>query len=966
MGSMDELTPATCAFWAKSATDEAGGMHSSLVTHLLDTADVADLLWDRWMSARMRASLALGITGASEDDEIARRIIRFLALIHDIGKATPAFQCKVPDLAEAVRECGLAVPAKAYKALPHAVMGEAIFEEWACARGWKERPDAQTYGCVIGSHHGAAPNLSDIKRAKLNIDPEYEMGDELWRGVQSDLLDWAWSQCIPVSLEDRLTLTPLSQPAAMLVTGLIIMADWIASNQKLFPPDGGSPRAVRRDDRALVAWDALELPSCTMPHVYAHDDGELFRLSFPGLPAGAKPYPLQQEVMRIARDARDAGLVIIEEQTGSGKTEAALLFAEAVGAERKLGGVAFFQPTMATSNAAFGRIMPWLSHLEKVAGDDHKASVSLAHSKAALNGAYREISGWGSRAARGVNDAEAPSLVAPQWLEGSKKRLLASYVVATVDQLLMAALKAKHVQLRHLGLADKVVIIDEVHAYDAYMNVYLDRVLEWLGSYGVPVVLLSATLPSQRREALIKAYRGRRHKSKLAQTTTPCPDDPDRTFPLVSVYRDGKIDQLELLVCKGSNRELAIDVKILEEGQEPLLNLLRKKIGNEGCACVICNTVHRAQETYDLLSEELDANVMLAHSRFLACDRAERDAELLRLLGPDRTQRPRSLVVVGTQVVEQSLDIDFDLMVSDVAPIDLLVQRAGRLHRHNVPPTTRSTPLRKPQLYVRGIEKWAEGVPVFSRGITAVYEEYLLLATLSALGLKEGGASVSLSIPSEVPALVEHVYDDAPEALETFPAEWRERAAKARSTLNARREKKQGSARAYLFKTPLPPSATRRSLLGSFDAALRGTDEQRARAQVRDTEDGIEVVVVQASDGEFCVPQGACLPAELIQQRGASLGDGSTAPDFQAAQAAALCTVCLPMQLTRGHMDTLIDVLESQFDLSGWQESSWLRGALPLVMDERMHKELELDERRFGLWYSSEEGLRVKEVTKDE
>src|SRR5690606_31927012 len=227
--------------------------------------------------------------------------------------------------------------------------------------------------------------------------------------------------------------------------------------------------------------------------------------------------------VELARRMSSPGLMLIEAPMGEGKTEAALAVAEVFAARSGAGGVFVALPTMATGNAMFPRMLQWLRRLPDVAGGGLQ-SVMLAHSKAALNEDFGELVRAGRRTVAGVEHdgrgdewrprsdrrASSAELVAHQWLHGRKKAMLSSFVVGTVDQLLFMGLKSRHLALRHLALAGKVVVIDEAHAYDAYMNSYLDRVLSWLGAYRVPVVVLSATLPAARRRELAAAYAGAR------------------------------------------------------------------------------------------------------------------------------------------------------------------------------------------------------------------------------------------------------------------------------------------------------------------------------------------------------------------------------------------------------------------------------------------------------------------------
>lgn len=267
-----------------------------------------------------------------------------------------------------------------------------------------------------------------------------------------------------------------------------------------------------------------------------------------------------------------------------------------------------------------------------------------------------------------------------QWFEGRKKSMLADFVVGTVDQLLQLALKQKHVMLRHVALMNKVVIIDECHAYDAYMNVYLKRALNWLGRYKVPVILLSATLPAAKRDDLVRAYLNRDAATSRRRRRDIQNEEANSDYPLMT-YTDGD-NVLQKHVEAGV---MPLNVKVNRIYENDVVDLLEDLLSDGGCAAIIVNTVKHAQELAERLKAEFGDDVSLLHSRFTATDRISKEDILRKQLGKagTGTKRPHRLIVVGTQVIEQSLDIDFDVMISELCPIDLLLQRMGRLHRHN-------------------------------------------------------------------------------------------------------------------------------------------------------------------------------------------------------------------------------------------------------------------------------------------
>lgn len=556
-----------------------------------------------------------------------------------------------------------------------------------------------------------------------------------------------------------------------------------------------------------------------------------------------------------------------------------------------------------------------------------------------------------------------------------KRGLLSSFVVGTVDQLLMAALKVKHVQLRHLGLAGKVVVVDEVHAYDAYMNTYLDRILTWLGAYGVPTILLSATLPANRRGELIRAYRGKDRKSARNNSRrkdipqAPCEESGCPAYPLITaVTYTGSLDQGMYRMCEDLSAGTNVIVQEMEDDDRALVAQLNDLLSDGGCACVLRDTVSRAQSAYQKLRKAFGVScVKLVHSRFIAVDRMRNDAELLCLLGPDSDSRPDKLIVVGTQVIEQSLDIDFDVMITDIAPIDLLLQRMGRLHRHQrgEGQSHRPEKLRQARCYVVGVEDWSEAPPRLAKGIDSVYPKALLWRSMLALRTKaDGSDAATINLPHDIAMLVGLVYslgNNRGWSLSVDAGqEWADALQSAEKELLESRESAQGRARAWLLDKPKKRKGS--SLIGWLRDSYSALDDVRARAAVREADESIEVVAVQGLEGEFRLLPWV-VDVQGSRPNGGSLGNGYGVPDDEAARLAANCTVSLPPRLSsvRSYRE-VIDALESQVQIPGWQESRWLQGQLVMVFDPECNSVVETSSCVYRLHYSEEAGLELVSV----
>ncbi|MEU3601606.1 type I-E CRISPR-associated protein Cse1/CasA [Streptomyces sp. NPDC006798] len=948
-----KLSPAARTVWAKH--DRKTDDWLPLWRHMTDSAAVAGKLFDEWLPGNVKGLLTESLPGGETD---ARLLVTFLAGAHDIGKATPAFACQVDPLADVMRTAGLGMlSAKEYgpdrRMAPHGLAGQLLLQEWLLERYAMPTRTSGAFAVVAGGHHGTPPEHQEIHhlqgRPRLLRHPG--KSEPVWRRVQHELLDG----CAELTgVPDRIgawNAVRLPQTVQVLVTAIVIVADWIASSTELFPYDPSSwlPNGPTGEARRLkAAWAGLDLPGPWAPVEPEQSADRLFADRF-DLPDTAVIRPVQEEAVRMARQMPAAGLLIIEAPMGEGKTEAAFAAAEILAGRTGAGGCLVALPTRATGDAMFPRLISWLEHLPL----EGPRSIVLAHAKAALNDIWSGLLREGSRTLAAIDpDPDRPDKVdrvrntrpgpaelhAHHWLRGRKKSLLASFAVGTIDQVLFAGLKSRHLALRHLAVAGKVVIIDEVHAYDAYMSRYLDRVLEWLSAYRVPVVLLSATLPAERRQALAAAYAG----SDGGDLDTVRSDDPtDRTYPLITAAAPGA-PALVARPAAASGRRTEVVLERLDDDPALLADRLAAELADGGCALVVRNTVDRVLQTADVLRERFgDDRITVTHSRFLAADRAVNDTRLRERFGPggDRPTGPH--VVVASQVVEQSLDVDFDLLVTDLAPVDLVLQRMGRLHRH---PRLRPPRLTTARCLVTGVEWRDQAPPEPVRGSRAVYGEHTLLRALAALGSHLDGEP--LVLPDHISPLVQAAYADEP----LGPAEWTERMDAARTAHLRVLADKRGSAEAFLLG---PVRRAGRPVYSWLGAGAGDVDDSpKGRAQVRDSEESLEVLVVRRlrSGRLTTVPW-------LDDGRGGLELPTDFPPGRRAAEAVAASAITLPWQFSRQwNADRAIAELE-KFLVPAWQtkDCPWLAGELLLVLDEDCQTRLS----GFDIRYSREDGLRV-------
>ncbi|MFC0530332.1 CRISPR-associated helicase Cas3' [Phytohabitans kaempferiae] len=904
--------------------------------HLADTADVAGQLWDHWLGQTVRRRVADELPGGEAD---ARTLAVWIAGVHDIGKATPAFAYQAFALAERMRDHGLGFQRDLIRAdrkyAPHATAGHLLLANWLHQQDWS---DAHPFAVIVGGHHGVPPTDEGLRDAQVR---PHLLGDPTWQQVQEELLTWMTERS---GAGERLTewsTVPLSQPVQAALTGLVIVADWIASNEDFFPYILDSTD----EDRLRSGWDELDLPVPWRPATPPLSVDDLFGARF-ALPAGAAPRPVQRTVAELAATMPVPGMMIVEAAMGEGKTEAALAAVEIVARRTGASGCYLALPTRATSDAMFNRMLSWLRRLPDLDVGRGARDVRLAHGKAALNPDYDRLRG--KLLPSGIaEDAGGADIGVHKWLAGPKRTLLSSFVVGTIDQLLFAALRSKHLVLRHLGLAGKVVVIDEAHAYDVYMGRFLDRALEWLGAYGVPVIVLSATLPAHRRAELMKAYddgrlgppppltwrdRGKPRIDPYAALRT------DLRYPLVTVSTADR--GATATTCADSGRGIEVTLRRLADDLPALAEVLREQLADGGCALVVRNTVTRVQETAAALRVMLgpDTPVSVAHSRFMALDRAAKDRWLRDTFGPPGAgNRPQRHVVVASQVAEQSLDIDFDLLVTDLAPVDLVLQRIGRLHRH--PRDDRPARLATPTCWITGAD-WTTEPPQPVTGSRRVYQLATLLRSAAVLLPHLDG--VPLRLPSDIALITQTAYGDTAVGPPSWQATMVEAEAKQRDEITTKELKADGFRLAGVGEPGTP-------LIGWLSGGVGNADDRVAQGHVRDTDtESLEVLLLVRTQ------EGLALPAWI--DGGGGPVPTSSLPRRPLPRMIARCTLPLPRAMTAADViDEVIAELERRTDLSAWQDSPWLAGELVLDIDPDGSATV----AGFDLHYDPDEGLRV-------
>ena len=334
--------------WAKFGYDPESDRWLPLWLHLLDAAAVAEHLAEGWLALTTRdlveREMSGSASGLSPTEEL-RLLASWIAGVHDIGKCTPAFSCQVGKLDDRMKEAGLThepVDPLERRKVPHALAGHLILRPWLTGEhGWGHGP-ANALASVVGAHHGIPPTRAALTNELSGH--EHLLGGEAWAAAQRELLDLVTARTGAGPLLPGWAQRRWSQPFLVELSGLVIVADWIASAEAYFPllplDDDGAhlldPDAHAR--RADAGLSRLEIPAPWRPRDDGADPDSLLAQRF-DLPAGARATDVQARTLAAARAMELPGLLVVEESTGGGKTEAALMAAEVLAARTGRAGV---------------------------------------------------------------------------------------------------------------------------------------------------------------------------------------------------------------------------------------------------------------------------------------------------------------------------------------------------------------------------------------------------------------------------------------------------------------------------------------------------------------------------------------------------------------------------------------------------------------------------------------------------
>ncbi|MCB1201702.1 MAG: CRISPR-associated helicase Cas3' [Leptospiraceae bacterium] len=778
-----------CYFWGK-ATDQ--GWHP-LVYHMLDVAAVG-VTYLRLNQNVKR--FFLDKTNLAEG--VFTDLFGFLLTLHDLGKFAPEFQLKNPLAIKAIGIDYGDVPMMAH----HTITGMKIWNEIIKPRystskltTSKFRRSEETAIEILywfassAGHHG--------KPVELEPETTTTIGEAIPESVKGAILlfieqlESIFPKAAQV-LNDKQMLQGLKKnirPLSYWLSGITILADWLASSKDFYPmtvdyTEGKNFTVISLNDyySESLSKAAQTLPKTGLLPIKTQKSIRFTDL-FPELiEINSQPTPLQKKAERIDI-ANGAKLFILEDITGAGKTEAAWILAGRIMSSGDADGIFMGLPTMATSNGMYPRI----SAVYEKFYENERPSLVLAHSARGMHEEFQNsILNIDPLSEDYQNELTPAGSFCASWLaDMSKKSLLAHVGVGTIDQALLSVLRTSHNTLRLWGLLRKVIILDEVHAYDSYTAELIVNLIRFHSAMGGSTILLSATLPEKMRHSFMQAFAdGYEQEVNLEKKGT------EQAYPLLTMASN-ESSQLNN-ICEfieeavESRSSVSREVKVeFQHELDDIFDIVIKEAENGKAIVWVRNTVKDAMDAYERLANNsyIKKEPILFHSRFALEDRLNIENQVLNIFGKKGTTEDRKgRVLIATQVVEQSLDLDFDEMITDLCPIDLILQRAGRLHRHvrdsngNIKKSgddERKQPILQiysPRLDQEVTEKWYAN---YFKGAAFVYNNHEHLFKTAKMLHDKG----QYKMPEDARNLIESVYGNsglaAPQALKKSAEKYR-------------------------------------------------------------------------------------------------------------------------------------------------------------------------------------------------
>ncbi|TRZ88722.1 MAG: CRISPR-associated helicase Cas3' [Methanosarcinales archaeon] len=711
-------------FWAKTTSDDKPGI--SVYDHMPNVGCVARCIADV-------------MPGLLERFQLRSNIVSALAALHDLGKISPGFQRKCKTWLE---ENGLTKTARngcwdTAMESDHGKVSHAVIQAFLSETGL-DRHTAKFVSAVLGAHHGRLNPPSDrgYRPQKLISDSASQIDWDAERMANARMIWDRFAGCsTPLTLSD-------DSPSLWWLAGLTSVADWIGSDERFFPPEPrlGDENVSSLAQNALdtIGFRKTEFIRTLSFHDLFHDE-EKPEIRW-------VPNEMQEKTLATVNGP---GVYVIEAPMGMGKTEAALWAAYQLLVSGKATGIYFALPTQATSNRMHLRMNEFVRRMS------HTSNASrLIHGNSWLMDQASGLSPVATSRGPVSDDARTGR----DWFASAKRALIAPFGVGTIDQALLGVVAAKHFFVRHFALAGKVVILDEVHSYDLYTGTLIDKLITTLETLGCTVIVLSATLTGKRLGQIISL-------------PDDASNDAQLPYPLITGRKEGH--SIEPVAARPPETQtVRVDFITAENAAEEAITLAR----NGGAVLWICNTVDAAQKQYSRFMEltQKEFPIGLLHSRFPFWRREELEDEWMTRFGKSEQTRCGS-ILVSTQIVEQSVDLDADLLISELAPTDMLLQRLGRLWRHK----REQRPADAARLCIveeaKSLEEFrkmeSKAIVEALGGKAKVYAPYILFRSLEVWKK----AQPQVSTPSQIRQLIESTYKDQenePDSWQQLSDEW--------------------------------------------------------------------------------------------------------------------------------------------------------------------------------------------------
>lgn len=679
-----------------------------LICHLLETGMTTKVLLEKGLLVPFVDELAIYM---KEKRETIVAFLSFLSAIHDIGKIHPHFQWKIGNEMQGM---------KIYEQLSfrHEQYGQDLIQNSDMFDMIPERLRA-VVGEIVALHH------QGHKTGDYYVPPGESF--QICTNAQKEVLEILYRTFPFVLSSSKWRYT---NGVASILSAIINLSDWIASTHGTFSENGYEDHEKYLNSLEKQAYQFLKDNYI----LYQPNESRFAKVQkdvdFFHVMQIINPRPMQECVTKLCKHHPTGGLTIIEAPCGEGKTAAALYAASHIKGNN---GFYMALPTSATSESI------------------HEEVQMLC------NQANLKLPVFNGRAWMSEKDI---TIDADLWLSPSRQKLFYPVAVGTVDQLIKAALMEKYGLLRLLALLGKVVIIDEMHAYDLYMQDMIEQFLKYCGMFHVPVIILSATLPSVTKGRLLSAYAGFEDKKKQymlngVEVEYDGKWNMQSSYPLLTMVSNvdyGKTIEVTEEIFPASKKQVYQYemVSISESYIEEISALCMDKIKDGGCLAVIVNLVDDAKELYRFLKNKVDSGteLFLLHGRNTEYQKEKASDKVKKLFGKDRSYRPKKSIVISTQILEQSMDIDFDFMCSILAPMDLLLQRFGRYRRHGSQGTIR-------EIVDVSDDKILIFTPENTDKHTQVYEKEIVEKTK---GILKKNSEKILHLPEETRTLIESVY----------------------------------------------------------------------------------------------------------------------------------------------------------------------------------------------------------------